>query len=420
MTTALAEPRSASSVDISSLAFWDLPFRERDAAFAQLRRGPGSWHPPLENPAYSDHGEEGFWAVTRAADIAEVSRDFETFSSAVAINVRPRDAAEDLPPTFMKMDPPEHTEYRRVLAGLFTPRNIATNLLGKIQTRAEDIIGRVRGAGTIDFVDEVSGRLPMLTIADLVGVPEPLVDDFARAGDNILGLLGPAVVPEGTDPEVFRREQIDVLQQIGVELVRARRADPQKDIATALSQTTLRGEPLTDDDIAAMMVLLSVAGNDTTKQTTSHVAIALMQNPDQSAWLAEDYDARIGPAVEEFVRYASPVLNFARTATRDTVIGETAIREGEKVAMFYCSGNRDETLFPDPHAFDLSRPVAGHVAFGGGGAHYCLGNHVAKAQLKSLFREIFTQLPMLEPAGEPELLRSSFIHGVRHLPVRVS
>jgi cytochrome P450 len=253
----------------------------------------------------------------------------------------------------------------------------------------------------------------------MIGVPDSLTETFAHAGDNMVGGQDPEIMPPGVSAEDFMLEQMMTLRQIGVDLVQHRREHPADDIATALANAELGGRRLTDDDIASVMSLLSVAGNDTTKQTTTHTVISLDRNPDQRAWLTENFDGRIADAIEEFIRHASPVIEFARTATEDTELSGQKIGKGDKVAIFYCSGNRDESVFEHPHRFDLRRPRRPHVGFGGGGVHFCLGNSVAKAQLRALFSQILTKLPDME-VGEPEYLYSDFINGVRRLPVKIS
>lgn len=409
----------APAVDISTLDFWGRHFDERDEAFAHLRtHDPVSWHPPLEFPDYPDHGEQGFWAVTRVDDIRAVSIDYQTYSSARSFTLRPMLPNDVLPPTFMMMDPPEQTQYRRIMASMFTFRAIG-RIQDKIVERARSIIQQVPTSGEFDFVAHVSARLPMLMIADFVGVPASLTEEFARAGDNVVSMYDTGVLPPGQTIRDFRRAQVDVLTEIGVDLVEHRRTHPAHDVATALADAQLQGRPLTKDEIGSMMLLLSIAGNDTTKQTTSHTVLELARNPAQRAWLAEDFPGRIDEAVDEFLRHASPVMNFARIATRDTELAGVPIAAGDKVALFYCSGNRDESYFPDPAAFDLQRKPTQHVAFGGGGPHHCLGSSLAKAQLKAIFEEIVMRLPEIEAAGEPEYLRSHFINGIRELPVRI-
>ncbi|MDX6255426.1 MAG: hypothetical protein QOJ11_1760 [Frankiales bacterium] len=408
--------------DLSSARFWEQTFEEREKTFRWLRENePVSWHPPLETEDLPPevHGEKGFWAITLAEDITRVSQNHEDFSSERGdVTLRPLyQFQRDQAPTFLIMDPPRHTAYRRIISAAFTPKGVA-RLNSQIVERAGEIVGRVVGAGDIDFVREVSAKLPMLTIADMVGVPESLIHAFAEAGDNWISIGDAEVRTPGVSVEEFAMQQLAAIQQIGVETVNLRRAHPADDLATALAQAELNGRRLSDDDIGAMMLLLSVAGNDTTKQTTTRTVVALDRNRDQRAWLTEDFDSRIGASIEEFIRHACPVIEFARTATHDTELRGVPISEGDKVAMFYCSGNRDESIFPDSGKFDLSRPRTPHVGFGGGGIHFCLGNGVAKAQLRALFNEILTKLAHIE-VGEPENLNSEFINGVKRLPVRV-
>ncbi|GAT74941.1 putative cytochrome P450 [Microbacterium sp. HM58-2] len=422
MTTMATHDKLTTDKDISSQAFWEKTFIEREETFGWLRRNaPVSWHPALETPEYPDHGQEGFWAVTTNADVSAVSLNHEVFSSAQdpdRTSWRPVNPKMQRAKNFLAMDPPDHTRYRKIMSAGFTPKAVQ-RLTAKIEERAEQIVSRVVGAGDIDFVHEVSAKLPMLTIADLVGVPESLTETFAIAGDNIVSARDPEVRPEGVSFLDFFMQQLAILREIGVDLVNHRRQHPADDIATVLAEAEFDGRKLDDNEILSMFLLLSVAGNDTTKQTTSSTVISLARNPEQRAWLMEDFDGRIVGSIEEFIRHASPVMQFARTAMQDTEVGGQHIAKGEKVVMFYCSGNRDEKVFDRPEGFDLSRGRTQHVAFGGGGVHYCLGNAVAKAQLKALFSQILTKLPNMT-VGEPEYLLSEFIHGVRKLPVNIS
>ncbi|MEU6270585.1 cytochrome P450 [Saccharopolyspora shandongensis] len=419
--TATVPARPYHDVDISSAAFWRLPFEQRDSSFAQLRReAPVSWHPPMEVPGLPPevHGEPGFWALVRAREIAFASENHELFSSDShrywGVSFRPRDPKPA--PTFLEMDPPEHKRYRRIMSGAFTPRAVR-RLSEKIEQRAEEIVERVIGAGEIDFVREVASKLPMLTVADMLGVPGSLAEEFAEAGDKAMGANDPAIAGDA-DPQQFFQDQLVILREIGLELIRERRANPRDDLATALALADFDGRHLTDDEIESVMLLLSVAGNDTTKQTTSHTVVQLWRNPDQKAWLTEDFEGRIDRSIEEFVRHASPVIEFARTATQDVEIAGQVIPAGDKVVLFYASANRDDAEYEDPDRFDLTRPPHPHAGFGGGGVHYCLGNHLGRAQLKALFRQLLTKLPNME-VGEPEPLVSEFIHGIRRLPVRI-
>ncbi len=202
------------------------------------------------------------------------------------------------------------------------------------------------------------------------------------------------------------------------ELAKFRRANPGDDLMTEIVNAEVDGHRLTDEEIGAFLILLSSAGNDTTKQTTTHAMMALAANPAQRDWLQEDFEGRINGAVEEFVRWASPVLQFARFATQDVEIAGQRISAGDKVGLFYCSANRDESVFPDARAFDLSRSPNPHLGFGGGGPHFCLGNRLAKTELRNLFRELLTRLDTVE-FGEPDLLYSNFVHGIKRLPAHI-
>ncbi|MGI8665398.1 MAG: cytochrome P450 [Jatrophihabitans sp.] len=425
-----AAPRSrphplTTDRDISSVAFWSRGFIERDETFAWLRHhAPVSWHPPLEVPELPPeiHGEAGFWALVRAAEVAYASQHHELFSSDQdaygAVMFKPTVPALMLPPTFIGMDPPRHTRYRQFLSAAFTPKAIA-RLTGQIDDRARQVVQRVAEAGgEIDFATQVAGLMPITTLTDLIGVPDSQFDSFVDAARNWVGSLDPEVTA-GADPVAFAVEQMAILREISVETVRYRRAHPSDDIASALAQAELDGRPLSPDDIASIILLLTVAGYDTTKQTISHTVVQLWRHPEQKAWLAEDFEGRIGCAIDEFVRHASAVLDFARTATADVELAGQTIRAGDKVVLFFGSANHDESVFPDPHRFDLTRPRTRHYSFGGG-VHYCLGSVVAKAELTGLFRQLLSVLPDLE-VGEPEPLQRhrEFIHGIRHLPVRI-
>lgn len=427
-----------TDLDISSLRFWGQTFEQRDETFAKLRRdAPVSWHAPVEDRLLSPevHQEVGFWAITRHADIKAVNQNYELFSSQTLVidapdqttdratqlyfhpaALRPQHPTVYQPPSFLEMDPPRHNRYRRAISQAFTPKAVA-RINDMIRQRATAIVDDVAGAGAFDFVEEVSSKLPMLTIADMMGVPDSLTETFAAAGNNFISATDPDVVPPGEDPIDFAIKQQTILRDIGIDLVNHRRAHPADDLATSLAHYEQDGSPLTDDEIASMMLLLSVGGNDTTRHTTSHALVALDRNPAERDWLMADFEGRIGQAVEEFIRYATAVLQFGRMATADTVLGGQTIRRGDKVVMFYCSGNRDETVFDEPHRLNLRREPNNHIAFGAGGVHFCIGATIARAQLRAVTKELLTKLPNIE-VGEPAYLFSEFIHGIRHLPVK--
>jgi cytochrome P450 len=403
-------------VDVSSNEFWARTFEERDESFARLRReAPVSWHPPTEFPL--PHEELGFWAVVRNDDINTVSRQTQRFGSrfGVGLDPIPLDLAKSLS-FFLTMDAPEHARYRELVSSAFTRRQVAL-IDEQIRHAAGEIVDDLVGAGDIDFVEHCAARLPMRTIADMMGVPESERVAAARAGDAVIGRsdleLGDAADPIGT---VIRAR--DHLYALGADLARHRRAHPTDDLLTNLVNAEVDGQRLTDDDIGAFMVLFTVAGNDTTRNTTSLTAVAFDRNPGQRDYLLADFDGRIAAAVEEFVRHASPVMHFTRTALVDTELGGQPIARGDKVCVFYCSGNRDEAVFDRPHAFDLARPRNPHVGFGGGGPHFCIGAGLARTQLRALMGELLTRVPDIE-VGEPELAPGNFIRVVERLPAYV-
>jgi cytochrome P450 len=413
------EHRVDTDVDISSVAFWRQPFAVRDLAFARLRaERPVSWHPALETPGYdrSKHREAGFWAVTTAEDIAYVSRHHELFSSELGqVNLRPAPFA--VAPNMLVLDPPAHGALRRAVSSAFTPRAVA-RLQRMIERRSRQIVARAAAREEFDFVRDVAAQLPLRTIADLFGLPPSEHDAFVVAADAYVGSGFPARLPPGITMQAFYESQVSYLNHLCTALARHRRKVPADDLVTCLVNADLDGRPLRDDEILSTMLLLVVAGDDTTKQATTLSLLALHDHPAERDWLGEDFDARVEDALEELIRYASPVIVFTRTAGVATELHGVPIAAGDKVALFYCSGNRDPAVFPSPEVLDLRRPRAQHVAFGGGGVHFCLGSAVARAQLTSLFREIFRRMPQLE-VGEPELVFSEFVHGVRSLPVRV-
>jgi cytochrome P450 len=408
-------------LSLSSMAFWSLTAKERDEVFHVLRdQRPVSWHPPADGALMPHDDDPGYWAVVRHADVVSVSRDPALFCSGRGVMY------EDVPEfvleassSFLAMDAPRHTKLRRLISSAFTPRRVAA-IEDQVKHQASLIVDELVEAGDgseFDFVKEVAHRLPMWTISEMMGVG--LEDRVAvtRATDEMAGYNDPEVLA-GRQPLELLLESMVTLSTVGRELAGARRAHPADDLVTALVQAEVEGESLTDDEIAAFFVLLSVAGNDTTRNTISLGMKALCEFPDQRRLLVKDLDDRIGPAVEEIVRWATPVMTFRRTATRDAELAGQHIAEGDKVVMFYSSANRDERAFADPWSFDVTRKPNDHVGFGGGGPHFCLGAALARMELKAIFGELLLRCPGLE-VGEPEYAVSNFIHDVKRLPCRL-
>ncbi|MGV0716632.1 cytochrome P450 [Mycolicibacterium sp. XJ662] len=416
MTVTSPQFRKYSPHDLSTRKFWSKPFDVRDQTFAKLRAGEGlSWHEPL--PSLFDMVEPGFWAVTRRADIVYVSQHPELFTSAQGVALDPMPAeVQQIATFFLGMDPPQHTVYRRLVSAAFTPRNVR-QIEDQIHKNAVSVVDDLVGAGDVDFVTACSARLPMLTISEMLGVAPSEREAVAKAAEKLFSMSDDEYSSLEERAENTMSEMM-LLVNTGIELAKFRRKHPGDDLMTSMVEAEVDGHRLTDEEVGAFLLLLASAGNDTTKQTTSHAMLALVNHPAQRDWLMEDFDGRITWAIEEFVRWSTPVLQFARFATEDTEVAGQQISAGEKLGLFYCSANRDETVFDDPHTFNLQRSPNPHLGFGGGGPHFCLGNQLAKTELRNLFRELLTRLTTIE-FGEPDLLLSNFVHGIKRLPAHL-
>ncbi|MBN3453941.1 cytochrome P450 [Mycolicibacterium sp.] len=412
--------RPYDPIDISSKAFWSTTAAEREKSFAQLRaQRPVSWHRPVEETLMPDPEDPGFWAVTRHADILTVSRDSETFLSGkgVLFDSVPEELLE-ASQSFLAMDAPRHTLIRKLVHSAFTPRQVA-RIETSIKDNARAIVAELKVAGSgVDFVEQCAKELPIRTLSDMVGIPESERQQVAHAADALVSWADPIYLDGRNALEVLVANQF-YLHQVANQLAADRRENPGTDLISALVHAEVDGDRLSDAEVAAFFVLLAVAGNDTTRQATSHALKALTDHPDQRAWLMDDFDDRIGGAVEEFVRWATPVMTFRRTAAVDVELGGQQIAAGDKVVMFYASGNWDTEVFDHPEVFDLSRKPNPHLGFGGGGRHFCLGAHVARTQLRAIFGELLHQLPDLA-AGEPAYLQGNFVHAIRAMPCTFS
>ena len=419
LTTESGE-RQYDPVSLAPLAFWAKSPEEREEDYAVLRtERPISWHPPAEGSMMPPQEGGGFWAVTRHEDIVAVSKDPETFCSGEGIQMEdiPLDILEAVS-SFLATDAPRHTKLRKLVSAAFTPKRVK-KIEEQIRSQATRLVDQLIEAGDCDFVEQVSRRLPQWTIFEMVGVEDQETREIAtRAADGMVSWADEDV-RQGREPAELLTESLMQLINVAFELAEARRAEPRDDLMTNLVQAEVVGEQLTDEEIAAFFCLLSIAGNDTTRNTTSSTMRALTLNPDQRALLREDYEGRIGVAIDEFVRWATPVMTFRRTATRDVELGGQQIRQGDWVVLFYSSGNRDPEVFDDPMRFDVTRSPNPHVGFGGGGPHYCMGNQLAKTQLRAIFFELLTRVPDLE-AGEPVYLAGNFMQAIKSMPCRLN
>jgi cytochrome P450 len=402
--------------DISRQAFWSLTPAERAPIFAELRRDhPVSKQAPPE--AVLMPGRP-FWAVTRHADVQHVSRHPDLFCSGEGVGISdiPVEFLE-LNSSFLVMDAPRHTKLRRIVSGAFTPRRVA-QLDEQISAEAVRFVDEFVDAGGGDVVEGLSKHLPLWTISTMVGVPEEMRPDLYAAAEGMITIQDPEFVSSGQDALALGMECAMELHRIAGELVAERRVRPTDDVLSALVHAEVDGERLDDQQLGAIVVLFAVAGNDTTRNSTSHGIRLFAEHADQWDRLRAD-PSLLGPAVEEVVRCASPVIHFRRTATTDTEIGGVPVVEGDPVVMFYESANRDEDVFADPDRFDIGRDPNPHVAFGGGGPHFCLGANLARVELRAVFSRLAERVEGFT-AGEPDHLTSSFVNGIKRMSVEVT
>ncbi|HEU0101118.1 MAG TPA: cytochrome P450 [Mycobacteriales bacterium] len=410
-------------VDLSDTAFWALPPAEQEAAFAALRT-----HEPFAFFAepvlpYIEPGP-GYYAVVRYADVDAISRQPGLFCSgqgAISIADLPAELQEFYG-SLINLDDPRHAKIRRIVSKAFSPRMLEA-LVTEVERLAREIVTAARdkalaGDGTFDLVREISAPLPLLIICNLMGIPEQ---------DRGLVLDATNVILSGGDPEFVQSPDVALtaflsaggsLADLMTRLAAQRLAVPTGDLTSALVNTEIDGERLTHQEIASFFILLCVAGNDTTRTAISHGVHALSLAPGQrAAWAADPGLTKT--AVEEIVRWSSPVRWMRRTATQDVEVGGRQFRAGDKFLLFYNSANRDPAAFDDPDVLDLSRSPNPHVGFGGPGPHFCLGAHLARREIAVAFRVLFELMPDLEVVGEPDRLQSSFVNGIKRLPVRV-
>jgi cytochrome P450 len=415
-TNGIAPPHvPLADVDLGSWDFWGLDDSLRDGAFATLRReAPISFHRAYVTDPEADVA--GHWAVTRYDDVFYVSRHPEIFSSALGIVVG--DQTPELAEYFgsmIAMDDPRHTRLRNIVRSAFTPKVLAL-IEGSVRQRARSLVDTMVAEhpdGQGDIVAELAGPLPLQIICDMMGIPAQDHQLIFHWTNVILGFGDPDIA---TDFDEF----VSVAMAIGsyaTQLADDRRAHPGDDLTTSLVQAELDGERLSSAEVASFFILLVVAGNETTRNAISHGLLALSRYPDErDRWWA-DYPTMAPTAVEEIIRWASPVAYMRRTATCDVELSGVKIAAGDKVSLWYGSANRDESKFVEPWRFDVSRHPNPHLGFGGGGAHFCLGANLARREITVAFEELHRLVPDIHAVGEPDLLHSAFIHGIKKLPV---
>jgi cholest-4-en-3-one 26-monooxygenase len=376
-------------------------------------------HPVFLHP--EPHGP-GFWVVSKHADVQAVSRDPGTYSSDPIVPLEETDGSSVGPQAkvLIMMDPPEHTRNRKLVNRGFTPRMINA-LEARIRERAVRILDRAIAKGTCDFVVDVAAELPLEVIAELIGVPN---EDRHKIFDWTNRALGAADAGD-SDPEYFVAEDQVLNAQIEMfayvqDLCQERRKAPRDDIMTELMQAELEGNKLSDPELAAFFMFLASAGNETTRNAATHGVCAFLDDPDEWDKLVQDPEGLVASATEEILRWASPVMCLRRNVTSDTELRGHALKAGDKVGIWFVSANRDEEVFEDPFRFDIERQPNEHVAFGGGGPHFCLGASLARLELRVLFEELARRVPAIRSLGPPAPLRSNIVAGIKHLPVDLS
>jgi methyl-branched lipid omega-hydroxylase len=404
---------SAEEINLSDLAFWLRPDSERDAAFAKLRRSrPLAFFEEPEFPGVPKG--PGYWSVTRHADVWTVSRNAELFISGRGSNLAdlPIELAEFFG-SMINMDAPRHTKLRLIVNRGFTPRMVA-KVEETVREKARKIIDAVAPRGECDFVSDIAAALPLEIICDMMGIPP---SDYRRIFELTNIVLGVGDPEYGVTMEALLAAGIE-LSQYAQDLGNERLVSPRDDLTSKLMHAEVDGQRLTTQELGSFFILLVVAGNETTRNAISHGMKALTDFPDQRRKWQSDFERVTPTAVEEIVRWATPVIHFRRTAVADTELGGQRIAAGDKVVLWYNSANRDEAVFADPFRFDVTRTPNEHVGFGAGGPHFCLGANLARCEIAVMFEEIFRRLPDLEISAPPDMLLSSFIHGIKRMPCR--
>ena len=413
-------PVAVDSINISDPEFWKGSRQHRESVFAALRReAPVKFFPEI--PLANFPVGPGYWALTKHDDIWHVSRNPELFCSGKGSNIA--DLTVELNEFFgsmISMDDPKHVRLRTIVSKGFTPKEI-TRVEEYVKNKAKTIVDKVLekygNNEEFDFVDNIAAPFPLQIICEMMGIPESDERQILEWTNVILGAGDPDF--GGTIENLLNvaLEMFAYAQALG----EARLANPTNDLTSVMMHAIVDGERMSSQEFGSFFILLAVAGKETTRNAISHGMLQLTEHPDQKAAWYADFDAKAKGAVEEIVRWASPVIHFRRTATRDTEIRGVKIKAGEKVVMWYNSGNRDEEIYENPHQFNIARSLApAQVGFGAGGPHFCLGANLARREIAVMFDEIRRRLPNLVITGEPAYLQSNFINGIKRMPCRIN
>ena len=382
------------------------------AQWEELRRTSPVWW-QAQPPGRDGFGDEGHWVLTRHADVKEVSRQDKIFSSwenGAIIRFpegMPRENIEMQRVIMLNMDAPQHTRMRAIVSRGFTPRAVE-NLRAALTERAAKIVAEAAQKESGDFVRDVACELPLQAISELLGVPQEDRFKIFDWSNRMIGNDDPDYDQE--DSQTASYETLTYFMEMAEE----RKANPRDDIVTKLVNAEIDGEELTSDEFGFFTILLSVAGNETTRNAISHGMIAFLEHPDQWELYKRE---RPDTTADEIVRWSTPVVSFQRTATEDTVIGGQEIKAGQRVGMYYAAANFDPDVFEDPYRFDITRDPNPHLGFGGTGAHYCIGANLARVEINLIFNAIADVLPDITMIGDPKRLRSGWLHGIKEIPV---
>ena len=404
-----------TEMDIAGVDFADIDLLD-STVFAD--RVPHEWFAFLRQNAPVWWQEEkdgpGFWAVTTHAEATLVNRDYEHFSSARKASYLWDMSEDDLAQQqliMLNMDPPLHTRYRRLVNKGFTPRMV-NQLHERIHVATDAIIDNVIETGSADFVTDIAAELPLVVIAELLGVPN---DDRHRMFDWSNRMIGSDDPEYQTAGEAAQMASME-LYAYASELFAKKRIDPHDDLMSVLTQVDIEGEQLSSFELELFFLLLTVAGNETTRNLISGAMAAFFEHPEQWEKLRADRSL-LPDAVEEMLRFVTPVMNFRRQTTSAFELGGQQIEADTKVVFFHISANRDEQVFANPQTFDITRNPNPHIAFGGGGPHFCLGANLARMEIRVMFEHLLDRLPDMELAGDVQRLQSAFISGVKHIPI---
>jgi cytochrome P450 len=387
------------TINLSDPDFWEKPLADRDMAFDLLRREkPVSWQePPIAFAPQNGKLPRGYWAITRHANIQQVHRDAKMFlaGNGTFLFDNMSLADEYTAAGMMGLDAPRHTQLRTLVQSAFTPKTLA-RIKDAIDRRCLELVAAVAESGSCDY-REIVDPLPQLTVCDLMGFPE---EDRAYVC-SLIHLVTTASGPDGFDISLQASRD---LANYAIEISRERAREPKDDLLTLLVQAEVEGNRFNPEDLGAMVHLIAVAGADTTAGTLHQALLALDAFPAERARLLSDFDTHIAGAIEEILRWATPGTYVRRTAREDTVVGGQAIAAGDNVVLWFRSGNRDERVFDDPYRFDITRSPNQHIAFGGGGRHFCLGHELARMEICAMLRALMTYLPDIRLTSEPVFL----------------